>query len=81
MSEIDIYPNPASVEINIRNVTGNGVLKLYDATGRVVYTAKLVPNDQFQKVFLPKLANGIYTFIVQNEICRYTGKINIIQND
>lgn len=52
----EIYPNPTSDILNIRNVTGNPTYELFDASGRLIQTGLIVN----QKLNVSNLAPGSY---------------------
>lgn len=79
--EILIYPNPAKDYIIISNLEMNAKLKLMDATGRVVLEKQLDTQNGKQKINLPRMVNGLYTYKISNLLDSYTGKINIVQNE
>jgi hypothetical protein len=67
---VSIYPNPASTSINVRINTAfidNGMLELYDATGKLIMQQKVV--NEYSSLNLNGLANGIYSVrvITDNE--------------
>ncbi|SEA01734.1 Por secretion system C-terminal sorting domain-containing protein [Arachidicoccus rhizosphaerae] len=55
--EIKVYPNPATTALFI-NLQQGGVLRLYDAAGRLVHTVCL--KEGLNKVNISKLSRGIY---------------------
>lgn len=60
-----IFPNPLNNE-SILNIyfnsssTKSSVFKVYDLSGRVVYSSNITSSEKTQKIKLPSLAKGIY---------------------
>ncbi len=65
---IEAVPNPAKdfVTVNLAGVSiANGVLKIVDATGRVV--SEQICNQMATKINVSNIANGVYTIIYADE--------------
>ncbi|MBR1626876.1 MAG: T9SS type A sorting domain-containing protein [Bacteroidales bacterium] len=59
---LTIYPNPATNEIVINNVANNGLVEIFDITGKLV--KQVVYNN---KVDVSNLLTGVYTIKVNNK--------------
>ena len=64
-SNLNVYPNPASNQITVRSVnatTGNGVINIYDASGKLVQRLSVVKNQQLlqQTINVSGLKPGLY---------------------
>lgn len=60
MNQIKLYPNPAATQITIQNINNKmlGNLKIYDASGKMIYK-KFEPNNQ-TIIDIKRLSAGIY---------------------
>ena len=60
MNQIKLYPNPAANQITIQNINNKmlGDLRIYDATGKMIYK-KFEPNNQ-TLIDIKSLSAGIY---------------------
>lgn len=58
----EIFPNPAQNSINISLPVNlnNLVLKIYDSTGNLLNTEKIIPTEKTKCIDLQDFANGIY---------------------
>lgn len=78
---LQTYPNPASKSLTIVMPAANGILSLIDLQGRVVYTQKDIPSEQFS---LPiaglKLSPGLYLIRWQKGEMIETDKVWIISH-
>lgn len=65
-SEFTFYPNPAHELLNIKAISKkeNTVLKIYNALGAIVYTAKIT---ETATVNISTWTNGVYTIELSNE--------------
>lgn len=77
--EFSLYPNPSNGSINIQyNFTTNAEIVFYEIIGREVYKAHLTKGRNIEKIQLPNLVSGIYTFAVSRENnVTLAGKIEI----
>jgi hypothetical protein len=78
--DILIYPNPASNFLTISNFKESGTFELYNALGQIILSYSL-NNKQVQKIIIPKLSNGIYSYKILGVSKTHFGKLKIIQND
>ncbi len=62
-----IYPNPASNELVIKNLTGNNTISIVDASGRVVMTRKDV-SIGLATINISTLKSGFYSVIINNGV-------------
>jgi CubicO group peptidase (beta-lactamase class C family) len=61
-SEIEVYPNPTSDIIRINGINSHTHIQLYDAVGKIVFSAigqNTIP--------LSELSDGIYNLVIQNK--------------
>ncbi|MBL7774027.1 MAG: T9SS type A sorting domain-containing protein [Chitinophagaceae bacterium] len=78
---ITVYPNPASSYLTLDNLNKANFFILYDGLGNIVLNTVLKEELNCQKIVIPSLANGIYTYkIVQQENAQ-VGKLKISQNE
>ena len=79
--EMEVYPNPASSEINIDyNFDKNEIadLVIYDMLGREYIKAKLYGNVSHAKINTAQLMTGMYLYkISKKDKSNYTGKLII----
>ncbi|MBN2778666.1 MAG: T9SS type A sorting domain-containing protein, partial [Bacteroidales bacterium] len=63
--EIEVYPNPASVLLYLQlpENSGDAIVKIYDTTGRIVQSEKLVNNQN--TINIRSLTAGSYVLKVQ----------------
>ncbi len=75
LSLINIYPNPANSRIKIMETAEkgsiNGIVKVLDITGNLVFQAKL-PHDN--EIDISSLTNGLYFIQTENKKRRLLGK-------
>lgn len=63
---LQLYPNPATSEINFINLPdGNSTFKLIDYSGKVIQTGNISPNDNNVKLEATE-STGIYKFVILN---------------
>lgn len=79
--DILLYPNPANTFINISYFNEDGIFELYDAIGKLILKENLIKQNETQKILLPKISNGIYSYRIVFTKSNYTGKINIKQDE
>lgn len=73
-NRLSVYPNPTQENINLKlflSQPENGVIRIYDVTGRIVYEQKLNAHRGFQisNISLPALTDGIYDITFNGEKC------------
>jgi hypothetical protein len=80
LDEFSLYPNPSNGSINIQyNFTTDADMIFYDITGRVVYKAHLSKGATIEKIQLPSLVSGMYTYVVRRvNFVTLAGKIEIL---
>ena len=71
-SEIEVYPNPTSDIIRINGINSHTHIQLYDAVGKIVFTA-IGQNT----ISLSELSDGMYTLIIQNKNETFATKITL----
>ena len=78
--ELVVYPNPSNGSINIQyNFTTEASIVFYDLTGREVYKAHLTKGPTIEKIQLPSLVSGMYTYVVRRvNFVTLAGKIEIL---
>lgn len=76
---VDIYPNPASTQLNIKlgNASGEYSFQLTDITGKVVVDQKGTASINEVTIQLPQLSSGMYIATVETSGNTHTEKINI----
>ena len=63
---ITIYPNPASLSLNVV-VSENAIIQLMDMEGREVLIQTIVNANQSQEINTQSLSSGVYLMKVSNE--------------
>jgi CubicO group peptidase (beta-lactamase class C family) len=71
-SEIEVYPNPTSDIIRINGINSHTHIQLYDAVGKIVFSA-IGQNT----ISLSELSDGMYTLIIQNKNETFATKITL----
>lgn len=79
LEKIKIYPNPTSNYISIEQNSGNGIFKIYNTTGNIVFEEQIQANQNY-KINLSNLSSGlfIYTIEFENGIVE-KGKLTIVK--
>ena len=66
-----IFPNPVSspstLNVFYNSTSAKGILRIYEMSGRMVYTTTLKSSNQSQQITLPDLSNGIYQCTIESE--------------
>lgn len=83
-AEVLLYPNPASEQINLIapiSVYGHSKVQvmLFDAMGKLILMNEFSSGELYTKN-VTNLENGIYFYILKNELTQKTGKIIINKN-
>ena len=74
-ASLDVYPNPAANEVNIRmSETANWHISIYDTQARLVY-AQTVQSD---RTVLSNLPTGFYVLKVANDTNIFSRRISIV---
>lgn len=70
VSEISVYPNPATdfLKIDIPNSMNNSNLEIYDATGRLIYQEIITGNHFISTTDFPK---GLYVLKIGSEVRKF----------
>jgi len=76
-NRLTVYPNPTKDQINLNLYMAypeNGVIRIHDVTGRIVYEQKLNVHRGYQvnNIALPTLTDGIYDITFIGEKCLLT---------
>ncbi|NNC85313.1 MAG: T9SS type A sorting domain-containing protein, partial [Bacteroidia bacterium] len=77
-----IAPNPSAGTFKLMYLlpqNKSGTLRVYDVTGREVYSMRLPPWSTMQNLNLSTLPNGIYHTTITSDIYRVSKKIVILQ--
>lgn len=74
--QIHIFPNPASKEVSVYGVAGNGFMQIYDCKGILVLETKLQANKQ---VDIQSLPTGFYTLHFNNDAGKSTQTLIVIE--
>ncbi|MBP9796676.1 MAG: T9SS type A sorting domain-containing protein [Chitinophagales bacterium] len=71
-SSIHLYPNPASqfVTVQIPELSGKGVIFIYDFTGKLILTQDA--KGEFETINIGELRSGMYLVVVRNENDNWT---------
>lgn len=78
--QLMISPNPVVSTMKISaKINGLSDVKLYDLSGKVVYSAKVYFNGNNGEMTIDGLNRGTYVVEVQNQTFRATGKIVVIK--
>ena len=78
LQQISIYPNPATLIINIVSINNINEIRIFDIQSRVVFYEKI--NAKTKKIDISNFSTGVYiTEIVTNNII--TRKKFVISND
>jgi uncharacterized delta-60 repeat protein len=82
--EVLLYPNPASEQINLTapiSVFGHSKVQviLFDALGKLIFMNEVSSGELYTQS-VTHLENGIYFYILKNEIAQKTGKLIINKN-
>lgn len=67
-NEVNIYPNPLTkgeLTVELLGMNGKSFIKISDLSGRIVHTTEV--NGESKVYLSPKLLNGIYLVILENE--------------
>ena len=67
-SQFNVYPNPANDNIIVVNDQGASIVKIYDTTGREVYSEQLL--SRTKTIDVSNLANGTYRITADSELGR-----------
>ena len=79
-SEIKIYPNPVNNEFKLyydHSDFSNAEIKIYDLSGKILFTDKLYENTK--QVNVQGLKSGIYILEISNDKHRRTEKISVLK--
>ena len=68
--KINLFPNPTKDFLNINSNTKIDKIKIYDATGKIIFTFF----DNSRKIDVSKLKNGVYFIEVLSDKKRYSEK-------
>jgi hypothetical protein len=76
-SQMSIAPNPASekVQVQLKNNTGNGVLHLWDVTGRLLFTEPIRAGQDVVSLDLRNLRPGLFVVELVQDKRRSVGKL------
>lgn len=78
-TKANIYPNPANNEVIITLSKGeNGSIKLYDITGKELYTTHTSASSTNYSINTSMIANGTYYLVIKGEHTLQSKKITII---
>ncbi len=77
-NQLRLYPNPAADEFYI--VTGNksGQISICTISGKVVYKADIMKNQEIIKLFASSFNNGIYVVRFESEGTMFMQKLVVI---
>lgn len=82
LPEISIYPNPANDKLNIvihLDKDQTAEFKIYDLTGKIVFSNTLIGNSDIFEMSTTNLKNGLYIYkLTVNENNIKSGKLSII---
>lgn len=78
LNYFELYPNPANDRVLIKFnelPTKKGVLKMYDVSGRIVWSKEMGKNEKELEVDLSALAKGVYSVHLSEERGRLVRKL------
>ena len=67
-----IFPNPSSVEINLKPIN-TGVLIIFDSNGKIIFQTKAIADEEMS-VDVSHFAKGIYQVLVNSRFLRSKGR-------
>jgi len=68
-NKFDIYPNPATYQINVTgNFTSLTTFSISDPSGKLIWQKKLFSNNKIIKIDLPALSPGIYIIRINDSV-------------
>lgn len=70
-SEVSIYPNPADVFVEVKNLRGKADYKIYSADGRLVQEGKI----DGQRINVASLIKGMYVMTIKDDQNTYNKKL------
>jgi len=77
---VNVYPNPASNQINITGITGNDItIQLVNSVGQMIYSKQNIAlaGDATETIELSDISSGIYIVMIQNGEKMYRQKLII----
>ena len=57
-SNLSLYPNPVSDNLNIINLSGTSIVEILNVTGKVIYTERV--NNSTHSINTEDLVKGLY---------------------
>lgn len=69
-SEVSVYPNPADIFVEVKNLKGKGDYKIYSADGRLVQEGKIDG-----KINVASLVKGMYVITIKDDKNTYNTKL------
>ncbi len=72
IEQLSIYPNPASTEVYIDDLTEGSIVRIYNMNGKLMLSE--TANDQKARINISSLIKGVYVLNVQES---KTGKLRI----
>ncbi|MCA1763375.1 MAG: T9SS type A sorting domain-containing protein [Cryomorphaceae bacterium] len=72
--ELSIYPNPAKSSIQITGITESGELRIFDISGRLVISKRVLPQGEPARLDISALSPGVYTAVFRGATTSGAGK-------
>ncbi len=80
LNTLVVYPNPTNDYISIKYAhMAKGVFILFDILGNVIMRASLNGRQPSEKITLPDIANGVYSYKIILDTESFIGKLNILK--
>lgn len=76
LTNIRLYPNPASQSISIKGMEGKGFVHIYDITGQKIGSKAITGNTEMD---LSQLSVGTYIFKIINEKGEHIEKVTVLR--
>ncbi|MCA1763377.1 MAG: T9SS type A sorting domain-containing protein [Cryomorphaceae bacterium] len=72
--ELAIYPNPGKSSIQITGITESGELRIFDISGRLVISKRVLPQGEPARLDISALSPGVYTAVFRGAAKSGAGK-------
>ncbi|MFN2428471.1 MAG: T9SS type A sorting domain-containing protein [Cryomorphaceae bacterium] len=72
--ELAIYPNPAKSSIQITGITESGEFQIFDISGRLVISERVLPRGEPARLDISALSPGVYTAVFRGATTSGAGK-------
>ncbi len=72
--KLSVYPNPATRQLTISNITSKTIIRLYDIIGKLIILTEIENTTTFD---ISSLTNGVYTIVAEDKNGRTFNKVII----